>query len=119
MHQATDIKLKQKSRLLVVSFDTGETFEYSFEYLRVHSPSAEVTGHSPDQAVLQLNKQNVNIEGIAPVGNYAIQIHFDDGHHSGIYSWETLYDLGINAEQNWQTYLANVAQQTRHLNTGK
>lgn len=110
MPVVTDIKIKQKSCLLVASFNTGEVFEYSFEYLRVFSPSAEVTGHTPDQAVLQLNKQKVNIEGLVPVGNYAIQIHFNDGHNSGIYSWDTLYSLGKNYQTNWQDYLAKVAK---------
>ena len=77
----------------------------SCEYLRVNSPSAEVQGHGPGQEVLQLNKENVNITEIEAVGNYAIKPVFDDGHNSGIFSWETLYVLGKNQEQNWSDYL--------------
>lgn len=108
MPQPTDIKLKHKSKKLIIRFDTGVTFEYSCEFLRVHSPSAEVTGHAPGQEVLQLNKQNVNIDAITPIGNYAIQLTFDDGHDSGIYSWDSLYDFGIYYEKYWQTYLHKV-----------
>jgi len=108
MPQPIDIKLKHKSRKLLVKFDTGESFEYSCEFLRVYSPSAEVTGHSPGQEVLQLGKQAVNIDAIAPIGNYAIQLTFDDGHDSGIYSWDTLYDYGKNYTTYWQSYLQKV-----------
>lgn len=111
MLQPIDIKLKYKSKQLVISFETGEVFEYSCEFLRVHSPSAEVTGHAPGQEVLQLNKQNVNIDSIVPIGNYAIQLNFDDGHDSGIYSWQTLYELGKNQQQLWQNYLQKVTIQ--------
>lgn len=104
----TDINLRQKDRILKITFQDGETFELSCEYLRVHSPSAEVQGHSPDQAVLQLGKENVNITGIEPVGNYAVLLRFDDGHDTGIYSWETLYNLGNNMEANWAKYLARL-----------
>lgn len=105
MISPTDIRLLQKSRKLVVSFSDGKTFEYPCEYLRVYSQSAEVTGHMPGQEVLQVGKQNVNIDAITPVGNYAIKLHFDDGHDTGLYSWETLYDLGQNYALNWQDYL--------------
>ena len=101
----TDIKLRQKERILEVHFQDGSVFEMSAEYLRVHSPSAEVQGHTPDQAVLQVGKENVNIIGIEPVGNYAVLLRFDDDHDSGIYSWETLYNLGKNQEQKWADYL--------------
>ena len=101
----TDIKLKQASRQLVVTFDTGETFELPCEYLRVYSQSAEVTGHAPGQEVLQVGKRAVNIEAITPVGNYAIKLHFDDGHDSGIYTWEWLYKLGRHQTAYWQDYL--------------
>jgi len=103
--QPTDIKLKQASRQLVVTFDTGETFELPCEYLRVYSQSAEVTGHAPGQEVLQVGKRAVNIEAITPVGNYAIKLHFDDGHDSGIYTWEWLYKLGKHQATYWQAYL--------------
>ena len=101
----TEINLHQKDRQLVISFDDGETFTMSAEYLRVNSPSAEVQGHGPGQGVLQVGKENVNIVGIEPVGNYAILLRFDDGHDTGIYAWDTLYDLGKNQEANWQRYL--------------
>ena len=105
MPHPTNIKLHQKSKVLEVSFDTGETFKYSCEFLRVYSQSAEVTGHGPGQEVLQLNKQEVNINDITPVGNYAVKLHFDDGHDTGLYTWERLYDLGKNQEDFWVDYL--------------
>jgi DUF971 family protein len=101
----TEINLHQKSRKLEITFDDGEHFEMSCEYLRVNSPSAEVQGHSPAESVLQVDKEDVNIERIEPVGNYAIQIYFDDEHNTGIYSWDTLYRLGVNKQQNWRDYL--------------
>lgn len=101
----TEINLHQKSRKLNITFDDGEHFEMSCEYLRVNSPSAEVQGHSPAESVLQVDKEDVNIERIEPVGNYAIQIYFDDEHNTGIYSWDTLYRLGVNKQQNWRDYL--------------
>lgn len=103
-----EIKLHQKSRYLAITFDTGECFELSCEYLRVYSPSAEVQGHTEAEAVLQVGKAQVNISHIEPVGNYAIILHFDDEHHSGIYAWEWLYHLGKNHDQLWQTYLAKL-----------
>lgn len=106
----TEIKLHKKSRLLEIAFEDGKCFELSCEYLRVHSPSAEVRGHGPGQEVLQLGKENVNIENIEPVGNYAVILHFDDGHNTGIYSWDTLYDLGVNREQYWANYLDRLEQ---------
>jgi len=104
-HKPTDIKLHQKSRVLEVTFDDGAHFELSCEYLRVYSPSAEVRGHGPGQEVLQLGKENVNITGIEPVGNYAVKLEFDDGHNTGIYSWDTLYTLGSEKEALWAEYL--------------
>jgi DUF971 family protein len=101
----TEISLHQKSRILEIKFEDGARFELSYEFLRVHSPSAEVQGHGPGQGVLQLAKENVMITRIDPVGNYAIQPHFDDSHDTGIYSWETLYDLGRNRDKYWQEYL--------------
>ena len=108
MPHPTDIKLHQKSKYLEIRFDNGEQFELSCEYLRVYSQSAEVTGHGPGQEVLQLDKQDVNIEAITPVGNYAIKLHFDDGHDTGIYTWERLYELGKNQEAYWVDYLRRV-----------
>ena len=93
-HTPTEINLNRKTRMLTVSFDDGQRFEMSCEYLRVHSPSAEVQGHGPGQGVLQVGKERVNIDNIEPVGNYAIKPMFDDGHSTGIYSWDTLYILG-------------------------
>jgi len=101
----TEISLHKKSRILEITFADGEHFEFSCEFLRVHSPSAEVQGHGPGQGVLQLGKEDVVINRIDPVGGYAIQPAFDDGHDTGIYSWETLYDLGKNKDRYWQEYL--------------
>lgn len=101
----TEINLHQKSRVLEISFDDGAHFELPCEYLRVYSPSAEVQGHGPGEGVLQVDKEDVNIKHIEPVGNYAVQIYFDDEHSTGIYSWDTLYKLGANLEKNWQDYL--------------
>ncbi|MBF8268683.1 MAG: protein of unknown function DUF971 [Gammaproteobacteria bacterium] len=103
--QPVAINLHQKSRVLSVSFDNGRTFELSCEYLRVHSPSAEVMGHGPGQEVLQTGKENVNIKDIEPVGHYAVKLLFDDGHSTGLYTWDYLYELGINHEQYWRNYL--------------
>jgi len=101
----TDITLHKKSRTLEVAFDSGERFVMPCEYLRVHSPSAEVQGHGPGERVLVAGKRDVDISAIEPVGNYAVLLRFSDGHATGIFSWETLYDLGINQETNWQSYL--------------
>jgi DUF971 family protein len=101
----TDIKLHQKSHMLEISFEDGKVFQMSCEYLRVHSPSAEVQGHGPGQEVLQVHKENVNIVHIEPVGHYAVVLEFDDEHNTGIYSWEKLYELGVNQEKYWQNYL--------------
>ena len=101
----TDIKLHQKSRVLEIAFDDGNVYRMGCEYLRVYSPSAEVQGHGPGQQVLQYGKEVVNIMSIEPVGNYAVVFRFDDGHDTGIYSWDLLYELGANQEQYWQAYL--------------
>ncbi len=101
----TELKLHKQSRMLEVAFDDGKRFELPCEYLRVFSPSAEVQGHGPGQEKLQTGKKYVNIDEIRPMGNYAVNLVFDDGHESGIYSWEVLYDLGLNQEENWQDYL--------------
>ena len=105
----TEIRLRKNSRKLVVSFDDGNEFEYTFEYLRVHSPSAEVVGHGPGQETLQVGKENVTITSIDPVGHYAVRLVFDDGHDSGLYSWEHLYKIGRDMEANWQRYLDRLA----------
>jgi DUF971 family protein len=101
----SEIKLHRKSRLLEISFSDGKTFRLPCEFLRVYSPSAEVRGHSPGQEVLQTGKKEVNINRIAPVGNYAIQLDFSDGHNTGLYSWDLLYDYGLRQEEMWQRYL--------------
>lgn len=106
----TDIKLHQKSKILEISFEDGNTFNLPCEYLRVYSPSAEVRGHGPGQEVLQVGKENVNITNIEPVGSYAIKLEFDDGHNTGLYSWETLYQLGAQHETLWQEYLQKLEQ---------
>lgn len=105
----TDIRLHQLSRLLEVHFDDGAAFRLPCEYLRVYSPSAEVRGHGPGQEVLQTGKEQVNIVGIAPVGQYAVKLSFSDGHDTGLYSWDYLYELGENQERLWQQYLARLA----------
>jgi len=101
----TKIVLHQQSRNLEIAFDDGRMFNLSCEYLRVFSPSAEVRGHGPGQEVLQIGKENVNISAVESVGAYAVKLIFDDGHDSGIYSWETLYELGSQQEAYWQAYL--------------
>lgn len=106
----TDIKLHQLSRLLEVTFTDGSTFRLPCEYLRVYSPSAEVRGHGPGQEVLQVGKENVNIAGIEPVGNYGVKLVFDDGHDTGIYDWNYLYRLGLDYEANWANYLAKLEE---------
>ncbi|HPQ94219.1 MAG: DUF971 domain-containing protein [Thiothrix sp.] len=101
----TDITLNQKSRELQLTWPNGEVHTLSCEYLRVHSPSAEVRGHGPGQETLQLGKENVNITAIEPVGHYAVKLVFDDNHDSGLYDWNLLYDLGKHQEQYWPAYL--------------
>lgn len=111
------IKLHKQSKTLELHFGT-EQFELSAEFLRVHSPSAEVKGHGPGQEVLQTGKVDVGFSGAEAVGNYALKLIFDDGHDSGIFSWDYLYDLGINQKKYWQAYLdkLNEAQQSRDAN---
>ena len=101
----TEIKLNKEARMLELTFDDGQKFELSCEYLRVNSPSAEVQGHGPGEGVLQVGKENVAIESIEPVGSYAVLLRFDDGHDTGIYAWDTLYNLGANKEAIWKDYL--------------
>ena len=104
----TEIKLHQKSRVLEISFADGKTFQLPCEFLRVYSPSAEVRGHGPGQEVLQVGKKQVEITRIEPVGSYAIQPVFSDGHDTGLYSWDLLYDYGLHQEQMWQHYLKRI-----------
>ena len=104
--RVTALTLHRASHMLEVGFDSGETFRLPCEYLRVHSPSAEVQGHGPGQRVLQHGKRDVNIETIEPIGHYGVLLKFDDGHNTGIYSWSVLRELGVNQERNWREYLA-------------
>jgi DUF971 family protein len=106
----TEINLHQVSRILELSFDDGSNFKLPAEYLRVYSPSAEVTGHGPGQEVLQIGKQDVNISAIEPIGHYAIKLAFDDNHDTGIYSWDYLYELGTTYEERWQHYLERLEE---------
>ena len=99
------ITLHRASHVLEVGFDSGETFRLPAEYLRVHSPSAEVQGHGPGQRVLVAGKANVNIEAVEPIGNYAVLLRFDDGHATGLFSWDILYELGRDQVANWQSYI--------------
>jgi DUF971 family protein len=105
MTKPTNISLHQKSRVLELEYEDGIKYELPCEYLRVYSPSAEVTGHGPGQEVLQLNKEDVNITGIEPQGNYAIKLIFDDNHDTGLYTWEYLYELGSDYTGKWNDYL--------------
>jgi DUF971 family protein len=105
----TEIKLHQKSRLMELTYADGRHFELSYEFLRIYSPSAEVRGHGPGQEVLQSGKKDVDIVGVEPVGSYAIQPQFSDGHDTGIYSWDYLYELGENRDRMWAEYLQRLA----------
>ena len=102
----TNITLHAGSRVLELEYDDGQRFRLPFEFLRVYSPSAEVRGHGPGQETLQVGKKDVTVTALQPVGYYAIQPVFSDGHTSGIYSWEYLYELGANQERMWAEYLA-------------
>ena len=100
--QPTEIMLHQKSRILEIAFADGRAFRLPFEFLRVYSPSAEVRGHGPGQEVLQAGKKSVEIKQIEPVGSYAVQFTFSDGHDTGIYSWDLLYDYGNRQDEMWR-----------------
>ena len=101
----TDIVLHTASRVLEITFDDGAHFRLPFEFLRVYSPSADVRGHGPGQETLQEGKRDVSIDALEPVGHYAIKPTFSDGHDSGIYAWDYLYELGVQQEQLWGQYL--------------
>jgi DUF971 family protein len=107
--QPTEIKLHQQSRMLEIAFSDNVCYQLPCEFLRVYSPSADVSGHGPGQEVLQVGKINVGITSIVPVGGYAVQIDFDDGHGTGLYTWEYLYKLGKNQPALWQDYLDRLA----------
>ena len=106
----TGITLHQKSQVLEISFADGRTFRLPAEFLRVYSPSAEVRGHGPGQEVLQTGKKDVQILAGEPVGSYALQFRFSDGHDTGIYSWDLLYDYGTRQDAMWQQYLARLKE---------
>lgn len=106
----TGLTLHQKSRVLEIAFDDGRVFRLPYEYLRVMSPSAEVRGHGPGQEVLQKGKRSVEVRALEPVGSYAVQPTFSDGHATGIYSWDYLYHLGDQQERLWTEYLAELAK---------
>jgi DUF971 family protein len=108
--QPTGIKLRTASRVLEVKFDDGSVFALPFEYLRVFSPSAEVKGHGGGEGILQTGKERVSIKGVEPVGNYAIRLHFDDGHDTGLYTWGLLHELGRDREAKWARYLQRCAE---------
>ncbi len=105
----TEIKLHQASRVLELAFNNGSTFRLPYEYLRVYSPSAEVRGHGPGQETLQIGKKDVKISDVESVGHYALRPMFSDGHDTGIYSWDYLYDLGVRQSELWQRYLDRMA----------
>ena len=106
----TEIKLHQKSRVLEIAYANGQSFSLPCEFLRVHSPSAEVRGHGPGQEVLQTGKLEVSITRIEPVGTYAVQLFFSDGHDTGIYSWDLLYDYGLRQQEMWAHYLRRLEE---------
>jgi len=105
----TEIKLHQKSRVMEITFSDGAGFRLPYEYLRVYSPSAEVRGHGPGQEVLQTGKREVEIRALEAVGSYAVQPVFSDGHSTGIYSWDYLYELGQNQDRRWREYLEKLS----------
>ena len=104
----TEIKLHQTSRKLEIAFDNDARFELPFEFLRVSSPSAEVRGHGPGEGILQVGKKNIEVKGIEPIGNYAVQLIFSDGHDTGLFSWKYLYELGENHAELWARYLSRM-----------
>jgi DUF971 family protein len=106
----TEIKLHQKSRLLEIAFADGKRFELPYELLRVYSPSAEVRGHGPGQEVLQVGKKDIDITHVEPVGSYALQLVFSDGHDSGLFSWDLFYSLGMQQAEMWQHYLQRMKE---------
>lgn len=105
-----EIRLRRKSRVLELAYEGGRRFELPCEYLRVNSPSAEVQGHGPGQAVLLVGKEQVAISEIEPVGHYALRLRFDDGHDSGLYTWEYLFELATGMRERWQGYLDRLAE---------
>jgi DUF971 family protein len=103
------IVVHQQSAVVELAYEDGSSFRLPFEFLRVYSPSAEVVGHGPGQEVLQVGKRDVTIQNLAPVGQYAVQPHFSDGHDTGLYSWSYLYWLAQHQSALWQDYLNRLA----------
>jgi DUF971 family protein len=119
MPKPIELKLHRQSAVLEIVFDDGVQASLPAEYLRVYSPSAEVKGHSPDQAVLQVDKENVAINGIEPVGNYAVKLVFSDGHNTGLYTWNYLYELATMQDSKWQAYLTQLEKAGRQRSAVK
>jgi DUF971 family protein len=117
-HYPTNIELRKKSRRLIVTFDTEEIFDFSAEFLRVYSPSADVKGHSPGQAVLQVGKEDATIEDVEPIGNYAVRLVFGDGHDTGLYTWDYLYEMGVQKKEYWGNYI-EALQLAGHVRVSK
>ena len=113
------IQLHKQSRLLEIAFENGDCFKLDCEYLRVYSPSAEVMGHGPGEGVLQVGKEDVNIVSIEQVGNYAVKLIYDDGHSSGIYTWDYLHELGANHEKYWRRYLERLKEASYERKPGR
>jgi len=105
-----ELRLRRAEKQLEISFDDGKRFSLPAEYLRVESPSAEVQGHGPGQKTVVAGRAHVGIFGLEPVGNYAVRIKFDDLHDTGIFSWEYLYQLGVEQPKRWRDYLAALAE---------
>lgn len=105
----TEIRLSKDKRTLTVSYDDGALFSFAAEFLRVHSPSAEVQGHSPEQRRIVPGKRNVAIRAVDPVGNYAVRLTFDDGHNTGLFSWDYFRTLGASKDALWAAYLSDLA----------
>lgn len=114
----TEIKLRQKSRLMEISFSDGKRFSLSYELLRIYSPSAEVRGHGPGQEVLQVGKKDVDIVEVEPIGSYAVKPTFSDGHNTGIFSWDYLYALGEHEQELWQEYVTRLEAAGASRETG-
>src|SRR5512140_1248695 len=106
----TEIKLHQRSRVMELSFSDGRNFSLTYELLRVYSPSAEVRGHGPGQEVLQVGKKDIDITHVEPIGSYALQLVFSDGHDSGLFSWDYFYSLGMHQDEMWQHYLQRIKE---------
>ncbi|MBN9528661.1 MAG: DUF971 domain-containing protein [Alphaproteobacteria bacterium] len=114
--EAVEVKLRRADQVLEVAYADGRRFAFPAELLRVESPSAEVQGHGPGQRVYVAGKRHVAITGIDPVGSYAVRLRFDDGHDTGLYSWEYFYGLGLDQEKTWADYLKAI--EARGLSRG-